>query len=125
MKLEFLRSGSPDCPLIRLYDFDAEQARRLQQMVLRLTNGQNEAVALHAEPDVHPINGCELTLRERERDQGVREVTKMKFECTLTKAAWLDVGALIQPFCLGESAGYQWLTRTGKIALLLSRSGEW
>ena len=125
MKLEFLNNGSPDCPLIRLYDFDAEQARRLQQIALRLTKDQSEAVALHAESDIHAINGCELTLRQADKDHGVNEVAESQFECALTKGAWLDVGGLIQPFCRGESSGHQWLTRISKIALLLSRDGQW
>lgn len=128
MKLEFLRSGSPDCPLIRLYEFDVEQARRFRQIALRLANGDHQAVALHAEPGIDSIAGCELTLREGQRDFGVMELAEMKFECVLTKRGWLNVAGLIEPFCRSECPGYQWLTRLtrrGKISLLLSHNGRW
>src|SRR5437867_3317880 len=39
MKLEFLADGSQDCPLIRLYDFDFEEAVSLRQIVASLSDG--------------------------------------------------------------------------------------
>jgi hypothetical protein len=125
MKLDFLRSGSPECPLIRLYDFDTVEADRLMQVALRLAQYQNKVVALHTEQYVRAIGGCELTLREGEKDQGASELAELKFEWVLTKGGWLEVAGLIQPFCRGEASGYQWLTRTGKIAVLLSHDGQW
>jgi len=36
MKLEFLASGSPDCSLIRLYEFNAKEAYDLRRITLQL-----------------------------------------------------------------------------------------
>ena len=93
--------------------------------MLRLTKSENESFALHAETYIEAVDGCELTLRKGQKDRGVIELAEMKFECLLTQGGWLDVAGLIQPFCQGEFSGYQWLKRTGKIALLLSHSGKW
>jgi hypothetical protein len=37
MKLEFLECGSPDCPLIRLYKFNAKEAYDLRRTALQLS----------------------------------------------------------------------------------------
>jgi hypothetical protein len=125
MKLEFLGSGSPDCPLIRLYDFDAEQARSLRQVVLRLASEHAEPVLLHSEPFVQPLGGCELTVRPGEKDRGVYELGQGKFVWEVTAGGWLDIAGLIQSFCRGDSRGCQWLAKSGAIAVLFSQDGKW
>ena len=72
MKLEFVREGSPDCPLLRLYDFESAEARQLQQFVLRLVSKSDESIALHQQPGIQPMAGCELTLRSAENVQARR-----------------------------------------------------
>jgi hypothetical protein len=125
MKLEFLGSGSADCPLLRLFEFGDDQARSLQQLVLRVAKNQSDSAPLHAEPFIQPLNGCALTLRHGEHDRGVRELEASHFVWEMTAGAWLDVAGLIQPFCRKESFGYQWLTRIGDITVLLSHDGKW
>lgn len=125
MKLEFLREGSPDCPLIRLYDFSSDEARGLQQVVLQLVRDKDAVVALHAEPGIQPVGQCELYLRQAENPHGIREIGPLKFEWTYSAGGWLEVAALIQPFCRGDSTGNQWLTRIGTISVLLSPDGRW
>lgn len=125
MKLDFLRSGSPDCPLIRLYEFDLRQIEALQRIALRLTQDASAVVVLHREAGVQQIDGCELVLRQGNQDRGVEQSAECTFEWTLTKGAWLDVATLLQPFRQPEFNGYQWLNRVGKIAVLLSADGKW
>jgi quinol monooxygenase YgiN len=55
MKIEFLPSGSPDCPLIRLYGFDRTEATRLREIVNRLASGSQQAISLHEEIGVEPL----------------------------------------------------------------------
>lgn len=125
MKLEFVRAGSPDCPLLRLYDFDPAEARQLQHTVLRLVRKSDEKISLHQQPGIQPLEGCELTLLRADNVQGVRETAEGKFEWVYTIDGWLEVAGLIQPFCQGDAGGFQWLSRIGKIAVLLSRDGSW
>lgn len=125
MKLEFVGEGSPDCPLIRLYDFSAAEAQRLLQIVLGLARKANTAVSLHAEQGIQPIGGCELTLRRADDSPGVRELRDRNFEWVFSDGGWLDVAGLIQPFCQEGAPRFQWLSRIGKISVLLSRDGHW
>lgn len=125
MKLEFVREGSPDCPLLRLYDFEPAEARQLQHAVLRLVRKSDEMIALHQQPGMQPVTDCELTLLRADDVQGVRETAPAKFEWLYSIDGWLEVAGLIQPFCQADAGGFQWLNRIGKIAVLLSRDGSW
>ena len=125
MKLEFLASGSSDCPLIRLYEFSCAEAQNLRELVKSLSNGSQKSVALDEQPGIEPIQGCRFTLRLGELDQGVRQRGRSSFECILTSSGWDNIEGLLGPFCESDSAGFQWLTNTGNISLLLSRNGTW
>jgi hypothetical protein len=127
MKLEYLAEGSPDCPLIRLYDFDRAEAERLLAALMDLASGTAERVDVHALPGVESLNGCRLTLVSCRRDRGISRTGSLrKFEYTLTPGTWDNVAGLVEPFARGE-AGYQWLNQVpaDEIALLLSVNGLW
>ena len=124
MKLEYLPDGSPDCPLIRLYEFDQSEVRRLKHLVESLVNGDLQIVELQNKVWIEPVGGCRLNLRRGNRDQGIRQARTLDFECVLSPDGWSNVEGLLEPFC-EETSGFQWLTHDGRIALLISRSGEW
>ena len=125
MKLEFLGAGSPDCPLIRLYDFDLAEAQSLRKLVKCLRDGSRESVSLGEEPWIDSVKGCRLTLRLGDGEQGVRQSGPSSFDCALTAANWDNVEGLLEPFCESQATGFQWLCSEGKISLLLSRDGRW
>ncbi len=125
MKLEYLPSGSPDCPLIRLYEFDQSEAQRLMQLVKSLVAGDCQDVALQNEEWVKPVGGCCLNLRRGNHDQGIRPEQTLQFECVLSPDGWSNVEGLLEPFCESQTSSFQWLTHDGRIALLISRSGQW
>jgi hypothetical protein len=117
--------GSPDCPLIRLYEFDQSEARQLRQLIKSLVTGDRQDVALQNEVWVESVEGCCLNLQLGTRNQGVRETRALKFECVLSPDGWSNVEGLLAPFCESNSAGFQWLTHDGRVALLISQSGQW
>jgi len=125
MKIEFLKSGSPDCPLIRLYGFEADEAYRLRRIALRLAKSTCQAIAFDEQAGILPIGGCHLILSCGKEDRGVLEVGPSTIEWGLTKSGWFNVAGLIRPFSRGNLAGYQWLSDRGKIRILLSRDGQW
>lgn len=125
MKLEFLEAGSPDCPLIRLYDFSRAEAQNLRELVKSLRNGSNNSVSLSEEPWIESVKGCHLTLRLGEQNQGIRQSGPSTFDWVLTITNWDNVEGLLNPFCEAEPTGFQWLSSEGKISLLLSRDGRW
>lgn len=112
MRLEYLPDGSPDCPLIRLFDFASAEAASLGAVVAGLATGQVERVAVHHLPGVTSVGGCELVFRLRGWDQAIVRVGS-------------TASGLIEPFAVG-ARGYQWLAGVpGEASLLLSASGYW
>ena len=125
VKLEYLPNGSPDCPLMRLFEFDQSEAQRLRQLVRLLIAGDCQDVALHNEAWVESVGGCSLNLRRGKRNQGIRKSQTLKFGCVLTPDGWSNVEALLEPFCESNTPGFQWLTHDGRVALLISPNGQW
>lgn len=123
MQAEFLRDGAPDCPILRLFGFQAAEVSRLQALCFSLANGS----ARQAEVPAEPVNGCRLTLSVGRMSQGVvRSDQHGLFECILTSARWEEAAAMLAPFCQCEDKGrFQWLDETSEISLLLSQSGQW
>jgi len=50
MRLEYLPDGSPDCPLIRLYDFDHHTVIVFRRLVTELRNGSRRELLVHDLP---------------------------------------------------------------------------
>ncbi len=127
MKLEYLADGSPDCPLLRLCDFDAAQAAGLRDMFASLADGSRDGVALHDLPWVEAVSRCRLVLRAGRRDVGVVPTGECNgFECVLTRETWDNVEGLTEPLSAAPSRGFQWLVpNAGGIRLLLSSDGFW
>jgi hypothetical protein len=125
MKLEFLASGSPDCPLIRLFAFDSEEALRLRTLISSLSTGSSQNVALHEQSGFEQVNACRLFLRAGQSDEGLRMVAPGVFECVLSKDAWDTMAELVEPLCEPTAQGFQCLSGLPGINLLLSRDGSW
>jgi hypothetical protein len=126
MKLEYFAEGSPDCPLIRLYEFDTTGAKRLREAFRSLADGSRQDIPLHEEWWVQSIAGCHLDLRLGAKDLGIVERLPSKFECVLTPQAWSEVAAMVTPLCSDQtSESALWLNDDGEASLLLSRSGGW
>jgi hypothetical protein len=129
MKLEFLAEGSDDCPLIRLYDFDITDAKRLREAFRALSDGSLQSIALHEEWWMQPLEDCQLSLRLGQRDLGVVQRLPMRFECVLMREGWLELMEKAAPFCAPpenpSAEMHQWLNSDGEVSLLLSASGKW
>ena len=126
MKLEYLGDGSPDCPLLRLYDFTPMEAAQLLRAIAALASGLAERLEVDRLPFVEPVGGCRLALVGRSWDQAVTRAGRPnEFECGFTADTWDDVAGLVEPFAEG-AGGFQWLAGVpGEAALLLSDSGAW
>ena len=125
MKLDYLADGSPDCPLLRLYDFTSVEAGQLLTAVSELATGMTDRVEVHRLAFVEPVGGCQLFLVRSSRDQAVARVGPLEFACGFTAGTWDNVAGLIEPFT-ASAGGFQWLTgSSGEASLLLSASGQW
>jgi len=125
MKLEFLPSGSSDCPLIRLFAFTHEEVSRLKSLLESLSHNLANNVALHEQVGFEQVNTCRLYLRVGKCDQGVRAVGPGTFEGVLSEAAWDNMAGLVDSLCKPNATGYQWLSESAGIRLLLSHDGKW
>src|ERR1700739_3365859 len=126
MKLEFLADGHSNCPLIRLYDFDLADAKRLREAFRCLASGSRQDLPLHQEWWIDPLEDCALDLRRGPRDLVVVERAPSRFEGVATENSWTQMASLIEPCCqtkMRESC--IWLNRSGEISLLLTPSGGW
>ncbi len=122
MKLDYLEQGSNDCPLVRLYGFDSEDARCLRQAFCGLADGSVERVGLES---IESVDGSHLTFVLDARDRGVVETSPHHFEVVLAPEGWRQAADFVAPFCDG-GFGYQWLTpQTRGIQLLFSKDGAW
>jgi len=125
VKLDYLKDGSDDCPLVRLYEFRSEEILRVRHSFERLANGVAEHVALDEVVAVESIDGTRLTFSRAARDRGVVPSGESSFDVVLTPDGWQSCIELVEPFCK-PGTGYQWLCDgVGHIRLLLSRNGSW
>ncbi len=123
MKVERLTHGSPDCPLVRLFDFTPSEAETLRQAVRRLADRQRMRVDLEADCGVSPVEGFALAFVAAPRDVGF--TPEPSHSCwVLRPESWDNIEGLIVPFTQGAT-GYQWLCEVGDTALLFSPDGSW
>ncbi len=127
MKIEFLSNSSPDCPLIRIYDFDPAAACKLHEVILSLANHETELVAFNELPFVESVGGSRLIGELGNRDKGLLPSVKnpSSFVWILAEEGWKEVAGLIEPFCESGASGFQWLNSNGGIRILLSPTGNW
>ena len=124
MKLAYLPSGSPDCPLIRFFAFDNEGLARLKTLLLSLSDYSKSSVALSEQVDFQQVNANRLYFRVGESDERIRSVAPGVFEYVLSGAAWDNMAELVEPLCESDGQGNQWLSGSQGINLLLSRNGR-
>ncbi len=133
MKIEFLDDLSdggwfPHADpnqLIRLYDFDTFQAENLRQAIRKIIIGSNKEINLATLDFIYPVN-CNLNLRISDSDKGIAKSDNKIFICDLTIEKYREMIILMEPFCIKETNGYQWLYDLDTpIDFLFSPGGSW
>jgi hypothetical protein len=124
VKVEYLRAGSEDCPLIRLFQYTASEVCLLREAARALASGVCQDISLHGESWLEPLHGCRLFLRRGTKNIGIRQLALLEFECVLSAEGWSNLEGLLDPFCESNSNGFQWLTQRGQISLLISQNGQ-
>lgn len=123
MKVERLTDGSPDCPLVRLFDFTPAEAESLRKGVRCLADGQRERLDLAEDCNVTSVGGFALSFVVGRRDVGLA-CERGCFSWVLCPETWDNIEGLIEPFVKG-STGFQWLSNAGATSLLISPGGTW
>lgn len=123
MNVKYLKKGSVDCPLICLFDFTKHEISELINLVQDLASDNIQCVELTKSFNLSKNYDFTFLLEVGSKDLGVLEQDNI-FKCILTSLSWNNVIGLMEPF-LQESTGFQWLSETGNISLLLSKDGQW
>ncbi len=124
MKLEYLADGSPECPLIRLFEFTTAEVAAFMVAIGKLARGDVDRVDVHNLPFVQSLGDCQLVFTRLAADQAVRRVEN-EFQCGLTSNTWDNVLGFVEPFAR-NATGFQWLASSpGEANLLLSTNGDW
>jgi hypothetical protein len=137
VQIEFLESGSDDCPLIRIFGTGQEGFRILLQATRQLARTEGDRCAVHDMQGFGSVADCKLIMISSSKDEGVRRVRNTnEFTWVLTPESWDDAACLIEPFASEAQLGtFQWLAgpnapmdRTSSplsILLSCSREGRW
>lgn len=116
MKLEFLSdisnggtfAGVMIDQVIRLYDFNKVQAEKFSQKI------QEEIIEKENELDLSQLDfiekiNCNLVLCLSNTDMGIKVSDNNNYTCEMTKKGYRSMINLLEPFCITECNGYQWL----------------
>jgi len=127
MRLDFIADGCGEAPLIRIFEFSADEVRQLHAAFLQMSDGLTEKFALHEQNWITTISNCELWLVfDKKDDKGVQKSGATTFVCTYSQEGWLGLADKTAPFIDGRKSGhYNWLTNEGDIEFLLSPDGRW
>jgi hypothetical protein len=120
MRIEYVADGSPDAPLLRIFDFTASELARLVQTFDTLAN-QSGASARASESSAAAL----VTLTSGSRDRGVIRKNNDTWEWSLTPESWADVRDRARQVDALTHEQFQWLSEIGQISVLLSLSGRW
>jgi hypothetical protein len=110
--------------VVRLYDFDRLQAVKFRQCL-------QETVILNKQFDLSTADfiesrNCYLILRISEEDEGITTTDNINFYCDLSISAYEQMIALLEPFCIKETKGHQYLYDVDSLTdFLFSPSGTW
>ncbi len=127
MKIEYLKEGSEDCPLIRIYGDDAGAIKLLMDNLVFLISGEITKKIINDIDGFSGINECKVAFVIDPMSKGILQIKDNYFECILTKNDWENVYDLLEPLSKISEAGYQWLDETSNISLLVTRyeNGQW
>ncbi len=133
MKLEFLDDISDggrfpqvaSNQLVRLYDFDAAQAKLLKKEIQQTVLEEKQELNFATLNFILPIN-CNLVLNISNTNEGITFLSKSNFQCNLTFEKFQEMVFLMEPFCDKETNGYQRLYNIDTpIDFLFSPGGSW
>jgi hypothetical protein len=86
MRIGQVAGGSPDCPLVRHFDFIRDEAQGLHSCLAGLASGDTDCVLVHELPFASVFDGCRLTMLVARRDQAiVRGASAGEIDCRPTR----------------------------------------
>lgn len=121
MNLDFIETGAPDCPLLRLAPADPAAVKRLVRALQEVTIG---STALDGSVGIKPVGGVRLSVSVGDADLGVSRNEDGSFSWVMDGEGWRQVIELLAPFAESPGTGFQYLNRAG-IVVVISTDGRW
>ena len=114
MKVELLRDGAAECPLVRFYSLDGAEFSRLKRIADRLGKGAEQPVDISAAGGFDLINIRQLLLSNVQKG-GMTEQAPGCLSWGLAPEDWEAVCELLEPLCEPSTSGsFQWLDEAGR-----------
>ena len=124
MKIEFLSNALDGAPLVRLYDFTADEAEQLEAVCRGLADGNIDRCMLDEQPWIKPLGGLVMAFTVDGRDRGFVQQPDGAYAWSLRAGMWDLAAGRIQPFAELQE-GFAWLDERDGGSLLLSNDGCW
>lgn len=125
MNVDFLKDGSIDCPIIRLYNGQYGDYEKLLYCITHLINNGIPFDVLKLEGFEHDSTINSLIIQMNKENKGVIESPESVFHCYWSKELLLNILEKIKIHQKGSN-GYFWLDDDAEnINVLLSYNGKW
>ena len=126
MKLDFIDNINEFGEnVVRLYDFDKEDAIKLRDLIINTVVERKQRLDL-SKIDFIESRNCNLILGLFKTDEGILSSDNETFYCALTIDNYLNMLQLMEPFCLNNTKGYQYLYDIDNPTdFLFSPAGTW
>lgn len=109
MKLDYIQDiNEYGDNIVRLFDFGRQEAILFRDAIYQVILIDQE------ELDLSTLNFIQmadynLTLVLSDEDEGIFSNRDLNFICSLTKESYQNMISLLEPFCIKETKGYQYL----------------
>lgn len=126
MKLDFIDNINEFGEnVVRLYDFDKEDAILLRDLIINTIVERKQRLDL-SKIDFIESRNCNLILGLFKTDEGILSSDNETFYCALTLDNYKNMLKLMEPFCLNNTKGYQYLYDIDNPTdFLFSPAGTW
>jgi hypothetical protein len=126
MELDYIENvNGLDENVVRLYNFDKAEAIQFRALIKDVIIDKKKRLDL-AEVDFITPRNCNLLFGLFNSDEGILTKDNETFFCVLTMESYINMVTLLDPFCLKESRGYQYLYDVDSPTdLLFSPTASW
>lgn len=109
MEVDYIENfNGLDENLVRLYNFDKKEAIKFKKLLEETVINKKQKLNL-AEVDFIETRNCNLIFGLFKSDEGILTKDNETFFCILTLEGFKNMVKLIEPFCVKESRGHQYL----------------
>jgi hypothetical protein len=109
MELDYIENiNGLEQNIVRLYNFNKAEAIQFRELIKDTIITKRQKLDLSQVDFITPRN-CNLIFGLFKSDEGIITQDNKTLFCVLTLESFINMAKLIEPFCLKESKGYQYL----------------